>query len=153
MLQREVIDHGQVQMADILQPVAASPHIMLSYQWEYQAMMARINDSMKRRGYLTWIDLDQQQTQETPDERLLLNEAISGAAVVCVGVCRGYKESANCRLEAKLCVQQEKELIPLMLEQTMPEGWLGLLLGSRKGYSFWGPELDESVLGDRAFEA
>ena len=32
-------------------------------------------------------------------------------------VSKGYKESANCRLEAQYAVQQEKDMIPLILEQ------------------------------------
>jgi hypothetical protein len=76
----------------------ASPHIMLSYQWGTQPMMVRINKSLKARGYLTWIDLDQLTTAaaEAGGSTLdSMSEAIGGAAVVCMGVCRCYKESAS----------------------------------------------------------
>ena len=32
-------------------------HVMLSYQWDYQAIVQRINDSLLARGYVTWYDL------------------------------------------------------------------------------------------------
>ena len=31
-------------------------HLMLSYSWAHQAMMKRINESLLRRGYVTWFD-------------------------------------------------------------------------------------------------
>ena len=33
-------------------------HVMLSYQWNAQAMIVRINESLQRRMYRTWIDLE-----------------------------------------------------------------------------------------------
>ena len=32
-------------------------HVMLSYQWGVQATIQRLDESLKRRGYLTWFDL------------------------------------------------------------------------------------------------
>ena len=32
-------------------------HVMLSYQWDAQATVKRINDSLIKRGYTTWLDL------------------------------------------------------------------------------------------------
>eukprot|EP01043_Picozoa_sp_COSAG02_P038769 COSAG02_NODE_3014_length_7551_cov_83.019995_3_plen_153_part_00 len=32
-------------------------HVMLSYQWSVQATIQRLDESLKRRGYLTWFDL------------------------------------------------------------------------------------------------
>ena len=32
-------------------------HIMLSYQWDKQATVKRLNDSLISRGYVTWFDL------------------------------------------------------------------------------------------------
>ncbi len=36
-----------------------------------------------------------------------MSDAVEGAEVVLYGVSRGYKESANCRLEANYAHQQE----------------------------------------------
>ena len=32
-------------------------HVMLSYQWDFQATVKRINESLLKRGYVTWFDL------------------------------------------------------------------------------------------------
>ena len=32
-------------------------HVMLSYQWTYQATLQRTNESLIARGYATWFDL------------------------------------------------------------------------------------------------
>ena len=32
-------------------------HVMLSYQWDVQAIVQRINDSLLSRGYVAWFDL------------------------------------------------------------------------------------------------
>jgi hypothetical protein len=36
----------------------ACQHVMLSYQWDVQRIIARLNDSLKARGYVTWFDLE-----------------------------------------------------------------------------------------------
>ena len=41
-------------------------------------------------------------------------------------------ESANCRLELQYGHQQDVPMVPLMMEKGYrPNGWLGLLLGTR----------------------
>ena len=56
--------------------------------------------------------------------------AVEKAAVMLVGVSVGYKESTNCRLEAQYAFQQQKEMVPLMLQEGYrANGWLGMLLG------------------------
>ena len=34
-------------------------HIMLSYNWSDQETIMRVNNSLKRRKYITWIDMEQ----------------------------------------------------------------------------------------------
>eukprot|EP01047_Picozoa_sp_COSAG01_P029104 COSAG01_NODE_1986_length_8712_cov_118.329618_9_plen_109_part_00 len=46
-----------------------------------------------------------------------MSDAIDMAEVVLYGVSLAYKESANCRLEANYAHQQEKEMIPLMMQK------------------------------------
>ena len=58
--------------------------------------------------------------------------------------CPRSKESANCRLELNYGVQNEDvDLIPLMMEANYrPRGWLGLIMGTRLYYKFFGKELE-----------
>ena len=46
------------EQPDRLEEVADRQHVMLSYQWNAQAMIVRINESLQRRMYRTWIDLE-----------------------------------------------------------------------------------------------
>ena len=44
-------------------------------------------------------------------------DAVEDAAVMCYGISQAYKESTNCRMEAQYAFQQQKDTIPLMLEE------------------------------------
>ena len=55
---------------------------------------------------------------------------------LCIGVAHSsdvfVAESANCRLELQYGHQQDVAMVPLMMEKGYrPNGWLGLLLGTR----------------------
>ena len=76
-------------------------------------------------------------------------DAVEDAAVMCYGISKAYKESTNCRLEAQYAFQQKKDMVPLMMEEGYrANGWLGMLLGVRLWYGFYGLVLDS----DDAFE-
>ena len=67
------------------------------------------------------------------------------AAVMCYGISQAYKESTNCRMEAQYAFQQKKDMVPLMLEEGYsPNGWLGMLLGVRLWYGFYGSVLSSA---------
>ena len=73
--------------------------------------------------------------------------AVENAEVVLIGVSRQYKESTNCRLEAQYAMQREVPTIPLLLEDGYrADGWLGMLIGTRMWYGFFGPVLTEASL-------
>ena len=49
---------------------------------------------------------------------------------------------ANCRLEAQYAYQCKTDMVPLMVEDGYrADGWLGLLLGTRLWYAFYGSTL------------
>lgn len=121
-------------------------HVMLSYNWEHQGTVKRINMSLQKRGYPTWIDVEKMYGSTVE----AMASAVEGAAVVIYGVSRAYKESCNCRLEAQYAFQRDKPMVPLMLEEGYrADGWLGMLLGVRLYYAFLGPVLESEA----AFEA
>ena len=79
----------------------------------------------------------------TADVSSAMADAVEDAAVMCYGVSKAYKESTNCRMEAQYAFQQQKDMIPLMLEDGYrAKGWLGMMLGVRLWYGFYGPVLD-----------
>eukprot|EP01048_Picozoa_sp_COSAG05_P005045 COSAG05_NODE_290_length_12056_cov_14.204232_10_plen_452_part_00 len=124
---------------------AVAEHVMLSYNWGHQSVIKRINTSLKSRGYLVWIDIEKMQGSTVE----VMSAAVEDAAVMCYGISQAYKESANCRLEAQYAFQQKKEMVPLMLEDGYrANGWLGMLLGVRLWYGFYGTVLSS----EEAFE-
>ena len=69
-------------------------------------------------------------------------DAVEGAAVMCYGISQAYKESTNCRMEAQYAFQQQKDMVPLMMvEGYSANGWLGMMLGVRMWYGFFGTTL------------
>lgn len=124
--------------------------VMLSYQWSHQTTMVRMNKSLLERGYSTWFDL----TNMNGSTMDAMSEAVEGAEVMLYGVSLAYKESTNCRLEANYGHQQGLEMIPLMMQENFkPNGWLGLLMGTRVWYPFWDAETDDDILFERRVDA
>jgi len=112
---------------------ATSLHIMISYQWGSQEIVKKIASALKKTGYKIWLDIDHMQGSTLQ----AMAEAVEKSQVVIVCMTRKYKESPACRLEAEYTVKLRKEIIPLMLEANYsPDGWLGILLGSKLYYAF-----------------
>eukprot|EP01047_Picozoa_sp_COSAG01_P096311 COSAG01_NODE_26833_length_701_cov_3062.495017_1_plen_225_part_01 len=116
----------------------AVEHVMLSYNWGHQDVIKRINAALKARDYVVWIDIEKMQGSTVE----AMADAVEDAAVVCYGISNAYKESVNCRMEAQYAFQQQKEMVPLMLEEGYrAKGWLGMILGMRLWYGFYGTTL------------
>ena len=125
-------------------------HVMLSYNWDHQPTIKRVNSVLQARGYAVWIDVEKMQGNTVE----AMSEAVEGAAVVCYGISQAYKESTNCRLEAQYAFQQQVDMVPLMMEQGYSaKGWLGMLLGVRLWYGFYGSVLEsEAAFNGKADE-
>ena len=66
-----------------------------------------------------------------------MSDAVENAQVVVCCISESYKESGNCRLELQYTHQQEKEIVPLLMEDGYrATGWLGLLLGTKLWFGF-----------------
>jgi hypothetical protein len=121
-------------------------HVMISYQWDVQDTIQRLVHSLQERGFRVWFDLNNMSGSIMD----AMAEAVDGAEVVLYGVSLAYKESANCRLEANYAHQQQKPMIPLMMQRNFtPNGWLGLLLGTK----LWYPLYDSQGVDDATFAA
>ena len=76
-------------------------------------------------------------------------DAIDAAHTVIYCVSQAYKDSQNCRLEAMYAHQIGVQMVPVMLEDNyQPNGWLGMLLGTRLWYGMFGTVLSDSSLFD-----
>jgi hypothetical protein len=70
---------------------------------------------------------------------------------VLYGISLEYKESANCRMEAMYCHQLGVPMVPMMLSGGYkPNGWLGMLLGTRLWYGFF--ETAPGAEGEATFQ-
>jgi len=107
---------------------AAQRHIMLSYNWNHQAIVAELKTELEKAGYKTWMDIDKMQGSTLEAMANAVEE--SDAVILCVS--KGYKESQACRTEAEYAFQMQKKLIPVLVEKDYrPSGWLGALMGSK----------------------
>ena len=67
--------------------------VVYADQWDAQATIARTNQSLIARDYVTWFDL----TNMKGSTMDAMSDAIEGADVMLYGVSLPYKESANVR--------------------------------------------------------
>lgn len=103
-------------------------HIMLSYNWAHQNIVAELKTELEKAGYKTWMDIDKMQGSTLEAMANAVEE--SDAIILCVS--KGYKESQACRTEAEYAFQMQKKLIPVLVEKDYrPSGWLGALMGSK----------------------
>ena len=113
-------------------------HVMISYQWDVQKRVVELKNQLQAAGYKVWIDLDDMcgSTLEA------MARAVENACAVLVCVSHKYKESPNCRSEAEYAYQQRKTVIPLMMEENFkPDGWLGIIVGTKLWFDFRGHEI------------
>ena len=144
LVQLETMAQAQRQSADASLETSEAghipEHIMLSYNWEQQKVIRRVNAALKARAYTVWIDTERMLGGSTVLERMA--GAIEHAVVVCYGISKAYSRSTNCRVEAQYSFQQKKDMVPLMLEEgCSPTGWLGMILGTRVWHGFYGSAL------------
>ncbi|CAL1526589.1 unnamed protein product [Lymnaea stagnalis] len=128
-------------------------HIMISYNWGSKQKMIMIRNVLQERGYKTWMDIDFMAGSSLQ----AMAEAVELAEVILICMSEQYKESSNCRSEAEYAFFLKKPMIPLIMqEKYKPDGWLGILLGSKIFYDFSGKySFDDKIedlireIGDR----
>ncbi|PAA73516.1 hypothetical protein BOX15_Mlig009876g2, partial [Macrostomum lignano] len=109
-------------------------HVMISYHQHSSGEFVRwICPQLKEQNFKVWVDFEQMQ-DSTLD---CMAKAVEGSAAVLMCVCKGYKESNFCRMEAEYAVRRRKQLVPLLLEHKYkPDGWLGFIMGTQLYYNF-----------------
>ncbi|XP_069137832.1 uncharacterized protein [Argopecten irradians] len=108
-------------------------HIMISYNWADQKMLLKVRDNLQAAGYKVWMDVDNMEG----DILDAMARAVEDAHIVLMCYSEKYKESKNCRTEAQYAYQVNKEIIPILMQNRYkPDGWLGILVGSKLFYEF-----------------
>ncbi|XP_074615176.1 uncharacterized protein LOC141874718 isoform X1 [Acropora palmata] len=108
-------------------------HVMISYQWDTQETMLRLKTELESKGLRVWMDVEQMKGSilET------MARAIEKSSLILIAMSRKYQNSPNCRSEAEYAYQRRKQIIPLMMEESYsPDGWLGIILGSKLWMDF-----------------
>ncbi|KAH9260295.1 hypothetical protein BASA81_001465 [Batrachochytrium salamandrivorans] len=127
-------------------PVAGSkPTIMISYNWKHQAQARLIHAILESQGYPVWRD----EQNMKADIMTAMADAVSKSTVVLVLVSPFYKESANCQMECQFAHNNNRKLIPVLVEPGYAfkaDGWLGLLLGSKLYYDVSGSQMEPVIL-------
>eukprot|EP00049_Salpingoeca_infusionum_P009281 m.153467 g.153467 ORF g.153467 m.153467 type:complete len:736 (+) comp14293_c0_seq3:105-2312(+) len=118
------------------------PQVMLSYSWATQDIVKRAANTLRAAGIKVWLDLD----DLTGSTLGAMAEAVESSALVVVFVCKAYKDSPNCRVEAEYAFQLQKPIIPVKVERYTADGWLGALLGSKLWYEIFPQERYDSTM-------
>ena len=71
-------------------------HVMISYCWNEQPTIKRLHKALVARGFSIWLDIEQMHGSTV----CAMAEAIDNACIILFAISSGYKDSANCRLEA-----------------------------------------------------
>ncbi|XP_074660324.1 uncharacterized protein LOC141912817 [Tubulanus polymorphus] len=112
-------------------------HIMISYQWADQTTVKNIKNYLSSVGFNVWIDIEQM-GGSTLDS---MAAAVQGSTSFLMCVSHKYKDSQNCRAEAQYAFTLGRRIIPLMMQpHYKPDGWLGLIMGSKLYYNFSKPK-------------
>ncbi|GFR63320.1 hypothetical protein ElyMa_000153500 [Elysia marginata] len=116
-------------------------HLMISYQWANQEAIKRICAELRTHGIPVWIDIDYMGGSTLQ----AMAQAVEDSFAVIIAMSQKYKDSPNTRAEAEYTFQQRKPIIPLIMQNGYrPDGWLGLILGSKLYYDFSGKYSFES---------
>ncbi|XP_013394066.1 uncharacterized protein LOC106161607 isoform X2 [Lingula anatina] len=105
-----------------------APHVMISYNWGSKPTMLRVRDYLRTCGYKVWMDVDHM----TGSTLEAMAHAVEKAAVILICMSQQYKDSPSCRTEAEYAYRLRKDVVPLRLQQQyLPDGWLGIMLGTK----------------------
>ncbi|XP_072037547.1 uncharacterized protein [Amphiura filiformis] len=122
-----------------------APHIMISYKWSEQKRAIRVKEELEKTGFKVWIDVDQVEGNIL----VAMANAVEKADAILVCVSRSYKASVNCQAEAHYAYQQQKPIIPLMVEEDYkPDGWLGMMIAMKKYIRAYSDEVLQKDMPD-----
>ncbi len=107
---------------------------MLSYNHNSQAFVIAVRDLLNSQGIPTWFDLDNMKTDDILDS---MAEGVDGASEIIIFYSEAYKKSPNCRAEAEYAHKRKKQMLFVRVQEKYdPDGWLGILLGTKLYFDF-----------------
>ncbi|KAF6039146.1 hypothetical protein EB796_002544 [Bugula neritina] len=106
---------------------------MLSYNKLARSEVLKMKERLANLGYKVWIDVEQITAGGSTLEAM--SKAIEESSLVLIFFSEAYKNSTNCRAEAEYVFEQRRPFLPVQVQpKYVPNGWLGILLGTRYRY-------------------
>ncbi|XP_068583370.1 uncharacterized protein [Cebidichthys violaceus] len=116
-------------------------HIMLSYQWDDQALVRNIYARLKDDGLPVWMDIEGGVTGNINDS---MAAGVEEAVVICPFMTPGYQASRSCKKELNYADTREVIIVPVMLTNNWEASeWLGLITAGLLWVDFRNAERDE----------
>ncbi|XP_052804480.1 uncharacterized protein LOC128234333 isoform X2 [Mya arenaria] len=120
-------------------------HIMISYNKYSREILMKIKAEICRHGYTVWMDVDNI-SGSTLDAMAC---AVEEAEIILICMSQMYKDSNNCRAEAEYAFKLNKKIIPLCMDMNYkPDGWLGIMIGTKLFFDFSGKYKFSDKMGD-----
>ncbi|KAK9540613.1 hypothetical protein VZT92_003054 [Zoarces viviparus] len=116
-------------------------HIMLSYQWDDQALVRNIYARLKDDGLPVWMDIEGGVTGNINDA---MAAGVEEAVVMCPFMTPAYQASRSCKKELNYADTREVIIVPVMLTSNWEASeWLGLITAGLLWVDFRNAERDE----------
>ncbi|KAJ8335643.1 hypothetical protein SKAU_G00389850 [Synaphobranchus kaupii] len=102
-----------------------APHVMLSYQWDNQALVKRVYDRLKDDGLPVWMDIEGGVSGNINDA---MAAGVEEAAVVCLFMTPAYQASRSGKKELNYADSRGVPVVPVMVAKNWEASeWLGLI--------------------------
>ncbi|XP_031158156.1 uncharacterized protein LOC116051742 isoform X2 [Sander lucioperca] len=116
-------------------------HVMLSYQWDDQALVKKIYNRLKEDGLPVWMDIEGGVTGNINDS---MAAGVEEACVICPFMTPAYQASRSCKKELNYADSREVMIVPVMLANDWEASeWLGLITAGLLWVDFRNAENDE----------
>ncbi|KAJ8271858.1 hypothetical protein COCON_G00107170 [Conger conger] len=102
-----------------------APHVMLSYQWDIQALVKRVYDRLKEDGLPVWMDIEGGVSGNINDA---IAAGVEEAAVICPFMTPEYQASRSAKKELNYADTRGVTIVPVMVVKNWEATeWLGLI--------------------------
>ncbi|KAG5848464.1 hypothetical protein ANANG_G00098730 [Anguilla anguilla] len=102
-----------------------APHVMLSYQWDIQALVKRVYDRLKEDGLPVWMDIEGGVSGNINDA---IAAGVEEAAVICPFMTPEYQASRSAKKELNYADTRGVTIVPVMVAKNWEASeWLGLI--------------------------
>lgn len=132
--------------------MSRTKHVMLSYQWDSQALVTDVYRALRAHDIPLWMDTQggmkghlstrytavfARDARKNAVSRCSMAEGVENAAAVCCFLTPKYQDSVACKDELTYAKEQGVTIIPIRLvKEWKPTGWLGFSITGLKYINF-----------------